>query len=111
MGNWWNGKFIFYLLTDPTIITYSLVSTHLPSFVYAFLGISVVVIESFYVVLVWVPLVRTVLLFFILMMHLFIAVSMGLTAFGILLISLNLVCWYPVLHKDILKCTQYVKNI
>lgn len=101
MPNWWNGKFIYYLINDPTAITHNIIPLNLPIPVYAALGISVVVMESLYLFLVWIPVLRTMMVLSIILMHLFIAYSMGLTAFGILLILLNIVCWYPAIYKDL----------
>jgi hypothetical protein len=111
MPNWWNGKFIYYLLSDPTAITHNLVPLNLPIPVYVTLGILVVLMESLYLFLVWVPMVRTFMVLSIIAMHLFIAWSMGLTAFGILLILLNLVCWYPAMRKDLLKLLGHGKKL
>lgn len=111
MPNWWNGKFIYYLISDPTSVTHNIIPLNLPIPVYAIVGIAVVLIESLYLFLVWIPVVRTVLVLCIILMHLFIAYCMGLTAFGILLILINLVCWYPAMYKDFKKAFSYGKKI
>jgi hypothetical protein len=111
MPNWWNGKFIYYLISDPTAVTHNIIPLDLPIPVYAILGISVVLIESLYLFLVWIPVVRTVTVCSIILMHLFIAYCMGLTAFGILLILLNIACWYPAMYKDLKKISGYGKKI
>ena len=111
MPNWWNGKFIYYLISDPTAVTHNIIPLNLPIPVYAMVGISVVLMESLYLFLVWVPVARTILLLSIILMHLFIAYSMELTAFGILLILINIACWYPAMYKDLKKISGYGKKI
>lgn len=103
MSNWWNGKFIFYLVNDPTVMSRPIIPTNWHFMVYAALGIIVVVIESFYFLLAWIPLLRSVLLIMIVGMHIFIAFSMGLFFFGWLLTTLNIVAWYPALIYDFKK--------
>jgi hypothetical protein len=103
MANWWNGKFIFFLVNDPTVVTWKIVPIDYPSYFYAILGIMVVFIESLYVFLVWIPKLRSILLLSIVFMHLFIGFVMGLHFFGLLLIILNIVCWYPAFIHDFKK--------
>jgi hypothetical protein len=88
-----------------------LVPNNLPVPVYATLGITVVLVESLYIFLVWIPVVRTVMIAAIILMHLFIAYSMGLTSFGVLLILLNLICWYPAIYRDFLKIFRHGKKV
>lgn len=111
MPNWWNGKFIFYLVNDPTIISTSIIPTDLHYMVYAILGINVVLIESLYMILMWLPRVRSILMLMIIGMHIFIATCMGLFFFGLLLCILNIVCWYPALIYDFKKLRKNGKEI
>lgn len=99
MDSWFNGKFFFLSLTDPN---YQLISfpKNLPYYFYVFFGILVVICELTYFILILVPYIRTLLLFVLITMHLFIALFMGLVPFGLLLILINIVSWYPLILKD-----------
>jgi len=101
MEDWWNGKFIFYLINDPTLMVNPIVPTNLPIWLYSLIGLLVVFLETFYIVFVWVPYFRTALMIGIILMHGFIAFSMGLVAFGALLLILNTIAWYPTILADI----------
>lgn len=100
MMNWWNGRFIYFLSNDPTIMTTSFFPKNQDILFYAFFGITVVFIESLYFILVWFKKTRLYIIFIIISMHLFIALFMDLLFFGLLLIVLNLVCWYPVIFEN-----------
>ena len=103
MSSWWNGEFIYFVLSDPTILTTHAIPTNWHYLVYAFLGSSVVILESTYFLCVWIPYIRTISIVSIIVMHIFIGIYMELLSFGILLTLLNIVCWYPVLIEDFKK--------
>ncbi|WP_199140658.1 hypothetical protein [Pedobacter sp. ASV12] len=110
MPNWWNGRFIYFLSNDPTIMTTSFFPKDQSIIFYAFFGIMVVFIESLYFMLVWFKKTRLYIVLVIIAMHLFIAIFMDLLFFGVLLIILNVVCWYPVIFED-LKIKENDKSI
>lgn len=110
MVNWWNGRFIYFLSNDPTIMTTSFFPKNQYSLFYVFFGIMVVAIESLYFILVWLKKTRLYIILIIMSMHLFIALFMDLLFFGILLIILNIVCWYPAIFAN-LKIKGYDKGI
>jgi hypothetical protein len=110
MLNWWNGRFIYFLSNDPTIMTTSFFPKGQSIIFYAFFGIMVVFIESSYFLLVWFKKTRLYIILIIISMHLFIALFMDLLFFGMLLIVLNVVCWYPVLFAN-LKLKENDKSI
>lgn len=110
MLNWWNGKFIYFLSNDPTIMTTSFFPKDQNALFYAFFGIMVVFIEALYFILVWFKKTRLYIIAIIMSMHLFIALFMDLFFFGLLLILLNVVCWYPAIFEN-LKIRKHVKSI
>ncbi len=110
MPNWWNGRFIYFLSNDPTIMTTSFFPKDQSIIFYAFFGITVVFIESLYFLLVWFKKTRLYIVLIIISMHLFIALFMDLLFFGVLLIILNIVCWYPIIFED-LKIKENDKGI
>ncbi|MEE1945591.1 hypothetical protein VRU48_10785 [Pedobacter sp. KR3-3] len=110
MPNWWNGRFIYFLSNDPTIMTTNFFPKDQNILFYAFFGIMVVFIESLYFMLVWFKKTRLYIVLIIISMHLFIALFMDLLFFGVLLIILNVVCWYPVIFED-LKIKENDKSI
>jgi len=110
MLNWWNGRFIYFLSNDPTIMTTSFFPKDQNSLFYMFFGIMVVFIESLYFMLVWFKKTQLYILIIIISMHLFIALFMDLLFFGLLLIILNIVCWYPAIFTN-LKIKENDKSI
>lgn len=101
MSGWWNGKFIFFLVNDPTIVSSSLIPKSAPVFVYLFFGVVVVLSESLYFVLIWLKATRLWIFLAVVSMHVFIALFMDLMFFGILLTILNICCWYPAIVSDL----------
>lgn len=101
MLNWWNGRFIYFLSNDPTIMTTNFFPKDQYILFYAFFGIIVVLIESLYFVFVWFKKTRLFVVMIIISMHLFIALFLDLLFFGLLLIILNVVCWYPAIFADL----------
>ena len=110
MVNWWNGRFIYFLSNDPTIMTTGFFPKNQSSLFYVFFGIMVVAIESLYFMLVWFKKTRLYIVVVIISMHLFIALFMDLLFFGLLLIILNTVCWYPAILAN-LKIKENDKSI
>jgi hypothetical protein len=110
MLNWWNGRFIYFLSNDPTIMTTSFFPKDQNSLFYVFFGIMVIFIESLYFMLVWFKETRLYIFVIIISMHLFIALFMDLLFFGVLLIVLNVVCWYPAILAN-LKIKENDKSI
>ncbi|GAB3948727.1 hypothetical protein GCM10028805_23820 [Spirosoma harenae] len=100
MDSWFNGEFIFLSLSDPT---YQLVNfpKDIHYFFYILSGIIVVFAETLYFVFILIPYFRTLLLLVIITMHLLISLFMGLVPFGLLLILINIVSWYPLIFVDI----------
>ncbi len=109
MDSWFNGEFLYLSLSDPTYQLLSFTYNVHYGF-YVFSGILVVFIEMFYCMLVLIPYVRTVLIITIVGMHLFIALFMGLIPFGVLLMMVNLVVWYPVILTDLKKLLKIYKR-
>lgn len=99
MKSWLNGEFLFLSLSDPTY-QFFLFPTDLPIQVYTCLGILVVALEACYILLVLIPMVRSILILSIVGMHIFIAFFMGLFPFGMLLALVNIIVWYPILFED-----------
>lgn len=106
MDSWYDGKFIFLSLSDPSyrLIEFPL-DVHYSVFI--FLGISVIFLELLYFILVLIPYFRTALIVGISLMHVFIAVFMGLIPFGLLLCFVNIIVWYPLIITDLKKV--YIK--
>lgn len=112
MQSWFNGEFLFLSISDPN---YQLLHfpDYLPSIIYKILGITVVTVELGYAFFILVPIIRSLLLFCIIIMHLFIGLFMGLIPFASLLIFANIVCWYPIVLEDIKKSnliTQIIRR-
>ena len=99
MASWFNGEFLFLSLIDPSyqLLTFP---KNLPIYFYSFSGILVITLETLYAIFILIPFVRSFLIVSIVLMHVFIALFMGLVPFGILLGLVNLVVWYPLLKKD-----------
>ncbi|TKC05563.1 hypothetical protein FA048_17725 [Pedobacter polaris] len=110
MLNWWNGRFIYFLSNDPTIMTTNFFPKDQSILFYAFFGIMVVFMESLYFILVWFKKTRLYIIVIIISMHLFIGLFMDLLFFGVLLIILNIVCWYPAIFVDF-KIKEHDKSI
>ena len=111
MPTWWNGKFIYLMLSDPTVMTHNIVPLDWHYAFYATLGICVVFIESVYFIAVWIPITRSFIILSIIVMHIFISFCMGMPFFGFLLVLLNLVAWYPAILIDLHKIKSYAKKI
>ncbi|GEM_PF-1902397 len=99
MASWHNGEFLFLSISDPNYELFSFPDT-LPAIFYASIGILVVTLELFYLLLVFLPYIRSFLVISIVGMHLFIVLFMGLVPFGVLLALVNIIAWYPLLKKD-----------
>lgn len=109
MGSWLNGKFLFLSLSDPN---YSMV--HFPqsldSHFYVISGLIVIISETAYFAFMLIPYVRTLVLFAIVGMHLFIGIFMGLVPFGLLLAGVNSIIWYPLVLEDISRVSRLKKQ-
>jgi hypothetical protein len=106
MPQWYNGEMIYVVISDPN---YRLLQfpTNLPSYIYIALGISTLVFEFGYSILLLIPYLRSILLVSVVMMHLFICLFMSLIPFGLLLASANIVLWYPLVLADFKKITTH----
>lgn len=109
MDSWFNGEFLYLSLSDPTYQLLSFTQDIHYGF-YVFSGILVIFIEMFYFLLILIPYVRVFLVFAIVGMHLFIALFMGLIPFGVLLMIVNLVVWYPLILIDLKKIFKIYKR-
>lgn len=102
MPQWYNGEMIYAVISDPN---YRLIGfpVNLPSYIYTTLGVSTLVVESGYFILLLIPYLRSILLISVVLMHLFIAAFMALIPFGLLLAGANIVLWYPLIAADFKK--------
>lgn len=109
MPSWLNGEFLFLSISDPT---YQLIPfpNYFGASFFAISGCIVVFMELFYPVLVFIPIIRSLLLIGIIGMHAFIVLFMGLVPFGTLLIIINLIAWYPLFRKDLITIFQNKKS-
>jgi len=101
MSGWWNGKFIFFLVNDPTIVTSSLIPKDEGAWLYMFFGLTVILAESLYFILIWIKGLRLWIFLAVISIHIFIALFMDLFFFGVLLTLVNIVCWYPAILSDL----------
>ncbi len=98
--NWWNGKAMWKALSG-IHHSYYLISPYIliPA------GIVVLFTETFYPVLMNIPYTRKITLFFILSMHIGIALMMNLFIFSAMMIVLNITAWY-----DVVPFSKYIFN-
>jgi hypothetical protein len=108
MASWLNGEFLFSSISDPNYQLFPF-PTGLHYAFYMCLGIFVIITEMFYFILIFIPYVRTLLLFSIIGMHLFIALFMGLVPFGLLLALINIVAWYPLIVSDFKNIHKFIR--
>jgi len=101
--NWWNGEAIWKALNSHNyngIISVN--SLNVPDFVFIIVGIGTVTVEFLYPLFINLKATRKIWLSLIILMHLSIAVFMGLHFFAMLMIILNLSAFYfPYLKEEV----------
>ncbi|WP_324680526.1 HTTM domain-containing protein [Hymenobacter sp. GOD-10R] len=93
-ADWWNGNAIWYTLNHADFTTIHVADTllHYP-WLLQLLGIGTLFTELFYSVVMWIPRWRVLLLAFVVMMHLYIGIALGLRIFSVMMILLSVTAW------------------
>lgn len=94
-AGWWNGASIWRALTRPAFIIISPDVLIRARYVLPIVGISVVLIELGYAVLIWPRATRRLWLVLICAMHLGIGLTMGMYLFALVMIVLNVAAFGP----------------
>jgi len=103
LRSWWNGSYLYSVMNDPTMYSLTGLTKYFNSYLLTIIGVIVIISEAFYGILIWIPSVRIILFFSIVGMHLFIGFFLSMPMFALIMIILNIVCWYPALFKDFQK--------
>jgi hypothetical protein len=98
---WWNGEAIwralsigpYHQLDVSWMANYPIIPT--------VMGIGALIIELGYLPFMWIPKLRTAWLSLILMLHISIAIFMGLHMFALVMIILNLAAFGPEAYRDL----------
>lgn len=97
--NWWNGESIWKSMHAPEtsrVFTFDFSSLAEYSFLLMIMGWGIIIIESFYIVFMWIPKTRKIWLFLTISMHLGIAIFLNLYFFAVVMIIWNLSAFYFV---------------
>ena len=99
--NWWNGSFMYMVISDSTLSTISNYANVFGVKFYKFISHSILVFESFYFIAIWIPYLRVMWFTGIIIIHLYIILFLSMPFFGLIMIILNFVCWYPHVFHDV----------
>jgi hypothetical protein len=98
---WWSGNLIWRCLQQPDFHQYNFAWLAYYPWVAAFLGWFIIAIESGYFAAMWVPHLRVVWLAGIIVLHLGIALFLGLGLFGLIMILLSLSAFGSDVWRDL----------
>lgn len=103
MDNWWNGEYIWYTLTDPTMMNSDFTwMSEYPLLVMA-LGWMTLLVEMGYPIFMWIPYIRVVWLGLVIGLHLFISLYMNMPMFGSIMMILSISAWGASIFSDLQK--------
>lgn len=111
--NWYNGESIWRAISGHNYNgLIDLTQMEIPNFIFTFAGISTLIIEFFYPLFINVRITRKLWLCLTILMHISIALFMGLYLFAMIMIILNLSAYYfPYLHEENKPQFQSIKGI
>lgn len=95
-GDWWNGQALWKALHLPYFQEQNLLGSLLPyspSSLFVTAGAAVVLLEFSYPLSLFVPRLRNAIVYSMLVLHLLIALTMGLYFFSLVMIFLNIISW------------------
>lgn len=106
--NWYNGESIWRAVSAHNYNgLIDLPSLDIPNYVYISAGIMTLIVEFFYPLFINLKLTRNIWLYLTIMMHLSIAVFMGLYLFAMIMIIINLAAYYFPYLEPLDKKTNY----
>lgn len=115
--DWWNGQALWKAMHLPYFHTQNLLQAFLPyfpSWLFTVGGVAVVLLELSYPLALLVPRIRNTILYSILLLHLLIALTMGLYLFSLVMIFLNVISWLigrPSQKYSTRLLTHYLKRL
>lgn len=110
--NWYNGEAVWKAVSAHNYGgVVNLSEYNLPAFIYIFIGILTLIVETFYPIFVNLKKTRRVWIFLVISMHTSIMLFMGLYFFGTIMIILNLTAYYIPYQNTEFKVNLNIKKL